>query len=250
MAKTNLEEIVVLFEDDERSLNYKFEPGGKELRSTRVLSMEYDKEDFLKYNLIGSKPEIGSVYYKHPYRNNTYVNSNLTDFYFMSEKMELIAHLVKLLGAKSFEGSVDIEEIEKVEISADGKVNFTVVSGAANFKNEETSKLVSKLKLKRDFQEDNNFDRRASYDQAQKYIQEYNLSAETSIIGLIESRNPQVGNQNKRQELTSELTSEFYSILHFSVGLKVMESVFNLNIGYNKQFESIKKVNLSMIVTF
>lgn len=250
MENSKISENVILFEYDERSLNYMFEPRSGELKSVKVLSIEYDKDNFLQYNLIGPTPEIGSVYYKHPYRKSTYVNSNLTDFYFMNEKLELIAHLVKLLGAKSFEGSVDIEEIEKVEISADGKVNFKVVSVNSSFKKEETSKLTSKLKLKRYFEEDHNFNRIENYKEAQRHIKENNLSAESSIIGLIESRNPQVGNHNKRQELTTELSSEFNSILNFSVGLKVMESVFNLNFDYNKQFESIKKVNLSMIVTF
>ena len=59
-----------------------------------------------------------------------------------------------------------------------------------------------------------------------------------------------IGNQNKHQELSTELTSEYISILNSAAGLKVMGDVFNLNFDYNKQFESIKKVNLNMVVKF
>jgi hypothetical protein len=250
MGNSKINETVILFEDDERSLNYKFEPFAKQLKSTRVLSVEYDKDDFLQFELIGTKPEIGSVYYKHPYKNDTYVNSNLTDFYFMNEKLELIGHLVKLLGAKSFEASVSIEDIEKMKISTEGKITYKVVKLDVSSKKEETQKLVSKLKLKREFEQDASFDKRVSYKEALDYIQKYNLSSESSINGLIESRNPDVGNQNKHQELSTELTSEYNSILDFAAGLSVMGDVFNLNFAYNKQFESKKKVNLSMEVNF
>lgn len=250
MGNSEIVETVILFEDDERSLNYKLEPFGKQLKSTKVLSIEYDKDKFSQFELIGSKPEIGSVYYKHPYKNDVYVNSNLTDFYFMNEKLELIAHLVKLLGAKSFEASVSIEDIEKMEFSTDGKISYTTVSAESRSKKEETKKLVSKLKLKREFEQDDSFDKIASYKNTLDHIKKYNLSAESSIIGLIDSRNPDVGNQNKRQKLSTELTSEYNSILDFAAGLSVMGDVFNLNFGFNKQFESIKKVNLSMKVDF
>lgn len=250
MGNNGIVATVVLFEDDERSLNYKFEPFGKQLKSTKVLSVDYDKDEFSKFELIGPKPEIGSVYYKHPYKNDTYVNSNLTDFYFMNEKLELIAHIVKLLGAKSFEASVSIEDIEKMEISNNGKISYKVVSLEAGNKSEETQKLISKLKLKREFEKDDSFDKRANYKKTLDHIKKFNLSAESSIIGLIESRNPDVGNQSKHQELSTELTSEYKSILDFAAGLSVMGDVFNLNFAYNKQFESIKKVNLSMEVYF
>jgi hypothetical protein len=250
MEHNRISETVILFEDDERSLNYKFEPFAKQLKSTKVLSIEYDKDEFLQFELIGSKPEIGSVYYKHPYKNDSYVNSNLTDFYFMNEKLELIGHLVKLLGAKSFEATVNIEDIEKIEFLTEGKTNYKVVKVEANYKKEETQKLVSKLKLKREFEQDDNFDQMHNYNKVLGYIQKYNLSAESSIIGLIESRDPTVGNYNKYQELSTELTSEYNSILDFAACLNVMKNVFNLNFGYNKQFESIKKVNLEMKVHF
>lgn len=250
MENNKIVETVVLFQDDERSLNYKFELFGKQLISTKVLSIEYDKDEFSQLNLIGSKPEIGSVYYKHPYKNDTYVNSNLNDFYFMNEKLELIAHFVKLLGAKSFEASVDIEDIQKMILSTDGKIKYKVVEVESSFKHEEAKKLRSKLKLKREFEQDDSFDKVTNYNRVLEHIQKYNLSAESSIIGLIESRDPMIGNQSKHQELSTELTSEYISILNSAGGLKVMEDVFNLNFDYNRQFESIKKVNLKMEVKF
>ena len=235
MGNSKINETVILFEDDERSLNYKFEPFAKQLKSTKVLSIEYDIDEFSQFKLIGQKPEIGSVYYRHPFKNNHYVNSNLTDFYFMTEKIEFIAHVVKLLGAKSFEASVSISDIEKIEISTNGSIKYKVIEVSVNHKEEETKKLTSKLSLKREFDIDDSFDRSANYKIALDYLKKYNLSAENSIIGIIESRDPKIGNQSKHQELNTELTSEYNSILDFAVGLKVMGDVFNLNSAYNKQ---------------
>lgn len=250
MESNKIVEKVILFEDDERSLNYKFEPFAQKLKSTKILSLEYDKDEFLKFTVIGASPEIGSVYYKHPFKSDTYVNSNLAEFYFMNEKLELIGEIVKFLGAKSFVASVHIEAIEKIEITLEGQIKFKVIEANTNYEIQEISKLNSSLKLKREFEEDVTFDKLINYDRALKYLQHYNLSAESSIIGLINSRDPSVGNKSKGQKLTTELTSEYNSTLEFAAGLKVMGDVFSTSLGYNKQFESIKKIRLEMEVLF
>lgn len=250
MEINSINELVVLFEDDEKSLNYKYQPGGKNLKSTKVLSVEYDKDKFSQFELIGSKPEIGSVYYKHPYKNDVYVNSNLTDFFFIEEKLYFISHIVKLLGAKSFEAELSITDVEKLEITAKGEMQFNAVEVSANYREEETKKLMSKLALKQSFVLDDSFDRNANYRIVVEYFNKYNLSAENSIKGIIHSRDPYVGNQSDSLDLKTELTSEYNRILDSAAGLSVMGDVFNLNSTYKKQFESIKKVNLSMKVNF
>jgi hypothetical protein len=50
--------------------------------------------------------------------------------------------------------------------------------------------------------------------------------------------------------LKTELTSDYNQLLEFSAGLNVMAGVFKLNMGFSKQFESIKKVNLDMVIYF
>lgn len=253
MELSKIETQVVLFENDEKSLNYKFEPYGKNLNSTTIASIEYDRESFLQNEIIGQHPEIGSVYYRHPYKHNCYVNSNLEDLYFMKEKFELFSNIVKLLGGKRFSGIAEIDEIETLDSSLNGEIKYKIVELDANTKKTENARLNSKLILTVDFNQENElveFDRITSYEKVKEIIKKNNLSAETSLLGLVESRNPFIGNSNIRQTLRTELTSEFNSIVSYAASLKLMENVFNLNMSFDKQVSKIKKVNLLLEIEF
>lgn len=253
MELSKIETQVVLFENDEKSLNYKFEPHGKNLNSTTIASIEYDRELFLQNEIIGQRPEVGSVYYKHPYKHNCYINSNLEDFYFMNEKMELFSNIVKLLGGKRFSGTAEIDEIETLESNLNGEIKYNVVELDANAKKNENARLNSKLILTVDFNKEDElveFDRVMSYEKVKEIIKQNNLSAETSLLGLVESRNPHIGNSNTKQILRTELTSEFNSVVGYAAKLKLMEDVFSLNMAFDKQVSKIKKVNLLLEIEF
>lgn len=135
---------VILFESDERSLNYKYEKFADKLNSTKVLSLEYDKDQFLNdYEIVGQQPEIGSVYYKHPSRPNCYVDSSTSDeYYFMQEKIEVYGKVAKLLGATKFEANVTLESMEKMTFGANGDFQYKVIKMDSDLKKTETSKII------------------------------------------------------------------------------------------------------------
>lgn len=242
---------VVLFEEDEKSLNYRFEKFADRLRSTEILSLEYDKENFLNtFEIVGQEPEIGSVYYKHPNKLKCYVDGNLDEYYFMQEKIEFYARIVKLLGAIRFEAKVFLESIEKLTFGANGDLKYQAIEVDATYKETETNKITQKLILERDFEMQPNFDNEIGFNKAIDFYNSHNFSSDPSMIGLIDSRNPKDGSLSKRQGLISELTSDYNKLLEFSAGLNVMGGVFNLNMGFSKKFELIKKVNLDMKIYF
>lgn len=242
---------IVLFEEDEKSLNYKFEKHSDKLKSTDVLSLEYDKDKFLKnYEIKGQLPEIGSVYYKHPIIPNCYVNSTLDEYYFMKEKIEAYGKVAQLLGAASFEATVVLDSIEKIAFEVSGDFKYKVVDMNASLKEAETNRIVQKLELKRNFEIQIGFDKEKSFNNASDFIRSHNFSADPSLKGLLESRDPKLGSTTKDQTLKTELTSEYNELLEFSAGLNVMKEVFNLSMGFSKRFESIKKVNLDMKIYF
>lgn len=242
---------VILFEEDEKSLNYKFERHADKLKSTEVLSIEYDKDKFINdYEIIGQSPEIGSVYYKHPSKPNCYVDSSLDEYFFMKEKMEVYGKVAQLLGATRFEATVVLDSMEKIKFGADGDIKYEVVEMNASIKETETNKIIQKLQLKRDIEIQPDFDKQLSYNKAIDFINSRNFSSDPSLKGLLESRDPSGGSLNGGQSLNSELTSEYNNLLEFSAGLNVMSGVFNLNMNFSKKFESIKKVNLDMTIYF
>lgn len=243
---------VILFENDERSLNYKFEKFADKLNSTKVLSWEYDRDQFLKdYEIVGDDPEIGSVYFKHPFKSNCYVDSSSSDeYYFMQEKIEVYGKVAQLLGATSFDAKVVLESMDKIEFGANGDFKYKVVKLNADLKKTETNKITQRLELRRNIEIQPNFDEIASYRKAFDFIKNHNFTSDPSLNGLLESRDPSSGTLNKNQSLKSELTSDYNKLLEFSAGLNTMGGILNLNMGFSKKFESIKKVNLDMTIYF
>lgn len=242
---------VVLFEEDEKSLNYKFQKHSDKLKSTDILSLEYDKDKFLKnYEIIGQLPEIGSVYYKHPSKPNCYVNSTLDEYYFMQEKIEVYGKVAQLLGASSFEATVVLDSVEEMEFGAGGDIKYKVVEMDASGKQAETNRIMQRLELKRDLEIQPDFDKEISFNKAIDFVQSRNFSSDPGLKGLLESRDPKGGSITKNQTLKTELTSEYNELLEFSAGLNVMSGVFKLNVGFSKKFKSIKKVNLDMKIYF
>ena len=242
---------IVLFEEDEKSLNYKFEKHSDKLMSTEILSFEYDKDKFLKdYEIVGQEPEIGSVYYKHPNRPKCYVDSNLDEYYFMQEKIEDYAKVAKWLGATGFKATIVLDSMEKITFGTNGDFKYQAVEVDATYKETETIKITQRLKLKRDFEIQPDFDKEISFKKANDFVNSHNFTADRGLKGLIDSRNPKDGSFTKYQGLNSELTSDYNKLLEFSAGLNVMSGVFKLNMGFSKKFELIKKVNLDMKIYF
>lgn len=242
---------VVLFEEDEKSLNYKFEKHSNKLRSTEILSIEYDKDKFVnEYEIKGQLPEIGSVYYKHPSVPNCYVNSSLDEYFFMNEKIEAYGKVAQSLGAIGFEATVVLDSLEKMEFGTNGDIKYKIVEMDASYKQTETNAIIQKLILNREIEIQSDYDKYKGYNEAFDFIKNNNFSSDPSLKGLLESRNPSNGSLTKKQTLKTELTSEYNELLEFSAGLNVMSDVFNLNMNFSKKFESIKKVYLDMIIYF
>lgn len=242
---------VILFEEDEKSLNYKFEKHSDKLKSTEVLSIEYDKNEFLeKYKIVGQDPEVGTVYYKHPIKDNYYVNSSLDEYYFMEEKIEFYGKIAQLLGATGFEATVVLDSIEKMEFDSEGNITYKVVEIDAKYKQTETNKITQRLELKREIEKKSDFDPVKGFIKANDFVNSHNFSADPKLRGLIDSRDPENDSFSTKQILKTELTSDYNQLLEFSAGLNVMSGVFKLNMGFSKQFQSIKKVNLDMVIYF
>lgn len=242
---------VVLFEEDERALNYKFEKFADRLKSTEILSLEYDKEEFLKkYEIIGQEPEIGSVYYKHPNKPNCYVNNSLNEYFFMQEKIEVYAKVAQLLGATNFEAKVILDSKERKITTVDGVIEYTTTTIDASRKSQIINEIKQNLKLSRNMKILPEFDKYSCYNKASDFLKSYNFTSDPSLNGLLESRNPENGTVNEKQILSIELTSEYNELLEFSAGLAAMKGIFKLSMRFSEQFQSIKKVNLDMVIHF
>ena len=242
---------IILFEDDERSLNYRFEKFANKLKSTGVLSLEYDKDQFLNnYEIIGQSPVIGSVYYRHPNKPNCYLDSTLDEYYFMQEKIEIYGRIAQLLGATGFEATVVLDSVESMDFDANGNIKYKVIELNASVREMETKKISQRLELNREIELKPDFNKKASFNEAVDFVKSHNFSSDPSLKGLLNSRNPDGGSVTRSQTLKTELTSEYNELLEFSAGLNVMGDVFKLSMGFSKKFESIKKVNLDMKIYF
>src|SRR5690554_5617816 len=151
---------VIIFQEDEKALNYRFKLPFALNSEIVVKSIEYDLEDIKAsgVKLVGPRPSKDSIYYLHPYKNTEYVHESLGEMYFLNEKLELYERVGALLGAKSIATKVVLTESKKLEIDVEGKLRVKVVKAETNMKNSEESKDKSTLEINDTYNLQDNFD--------------------------------------------------------------------------------------------
>lgn len=248
--KNKLPEVVV-FQDDENALNCRFKIPYSLGNEIAVKSIEYDLDDFKeKHTLIGNKrTSVGDVYFLHPYKDNTYVEQSVIENYLFEEKIGLYVRVAALLGAKSIETNVSLEQTCIYELGVDGKVSYKVVELGVDYKEKVEQNLSKICNVKEYHIQGEDFDLYKNLDEIYKMIKKYNLHHERSLINLIESRdNRESKVQLVAKNATTELTQELNQLYELSA--KLSSPVFSLSAGFTEKIKKINTIKISLHFEF
>jgi len=242
---------IVLFQEDEKALNYRYKQDYQIGSDIQIKSLEYDYDEFAKTNEVISNKRVSdnSLYFLHPYKNNVYLNESLGEDYFLKEKLALYKRAAALLGAKSITTKVTFKESRKLNTDVNGDVKYKVVEIEGGSKREIVNSYKNALEITENFEIQENFDKAKNIKELNKFIQEHNLHHEIDLISLIEARDStNSGTLITSQNVKSEITSEFNDLLEVSA--KLNSPVFNISGGYKRKLEEVNTLMIDIDFIF
>lgn len=242
---------VLLFQEDEKALNYEYKLPFQLDANISIKSIEYDVEEFKNsgIKLIGSQPTKDTIYYLHPYKKNEYIHESLGEMYFLQEKLELYRRVGALLGAKSISTKVVLTESKKLEIDVEGKLQVKLVKAETSVNYTEQSKYQQALEISEEYNLQNNFDLHKNIDELHAMIDKLNLDHELGIISLIEARDSRnSGTVLSKRKVKSEISSEYSNLLQVSAQLSA--PVFSIGADFKRSLETLNKLNVDIEYEF
>ena len=242
---------VILFQEDEKALNYRYKLPFELNSEVAVKSIEYDVEELKESGLefVGPRPTKDAIYYRHPYKDKVYVHESLGEDYFLKEKLDLYKRVGYLVGAKSISTKVVLTESKKLEIDAEGKVKVKLVEVDGSVKKSEESKYQSSLEISEKYEQKENFNLNKNIDELRKLIDEFNLRHELDIISLIDARDSRnSGVSLTERKVKSEMSSEYNSLLEISAQLSA--PIFSVGFNFKRSLEKVNKVNIDIEFLF
>lgn len=248
--KNNLPQ-VVLFQEDEKALNYRYKLPFQLNNNISIKSIEYDIDEFKNngIKLIGPQPTRDAIFYLHPYKKNVYVHESLGELYFLKEKLDLYRRVGALLGAKSISTKVVQTESKNLTIDIEGKLQVKLVKGETSLNYNEQSKYKQALEIYEEYTLQNNFDLQKNVDELKIMIDQLNLHHELEIISLLEARDSRhTGTSLSKRNVKSEISSEYSNLLQVSAQLS--SPVFNVGADFKRSLETLNKLNVDIEYVF
>lgn len=242
---------VILFQEDEKALNYRYKLPFQLNSEVVIKSIEYDVEDLKdkRIKFVGPRPTKDAIYYLHPYKDNEYVHESLDEMYFLQEKLDLYRRVGSLLGAKSISTKVVLTESKKLEIDFEGKLQVKVVKIESSVKSSEESKYRNSLEISEKYNHKENFDLNKNIDELRCLIDKLNLHHELQIISLIDARDSRnSGVELSKRRVQSEISSEYNRLLEVSAQLS--SPVFSVGANFKRSLETLNKLNVDIEFEF
>ena len=244
---------VILFQKDETALGYRYnlDNGFKLDPNISIKSIDYDIDEIKNnYTLIG-EPELNSVFYRHPYKENTYVNENYNEIYFLKEKLSLFKEIGKQLGAKSIKTKIKKTKSKERNIDASGEVSYAKVKGDLSVNTEVKDNHSETIEINEKFELMPNFDLNKNIDELHKKINILNLHHETDLIELIRDRDSRnTGIALSEKQIKSEITSEYNSLTNISANLTAAATIFSLSANFKDTVKTENKIVIEIEYDF
>lgn len=246
---------VVIFQEDERSLNYKWRLPDKSdfnRKPIAVKSYEYDKEEFLKNHevIIDNRNfDLDTVFFLHPNKNNVYIEQSKFEDYIFKERILRYIEMAQKLGATKANFKAELIEVKKIEKSADGSISYKVAKLEGEYKKNFEERFQKVYIDNSSYIPSEDYDLAKSYKEAQQWIKDENLYFDQDLVHFVKSRNPITENLLSTKVLSTKLTQETNQLLEISANLTV-GPLFSLKTSFKETVSMQNELLLKMELEF
>ncbi len=249
MESSELKQILYVT-SEEQAINYKWEEKAHYLSPNIGVVSIHDIVSMKNRGVIFMTDSLpvteGMVLSMHPYKENCYIDINMTEDQLIREKLDCIACIAKYLGVRRFSAYAEFLEESKRELNADGAIAYKVVESEISYKQEMKERYARDYRRTEEFK---GYFSRESYAKAKEEIDRNRLNSNSEIMYLLKQRDPDDENQLEKQAVRIELTNELNSLTEIAFSLNVMP-VFSLKARYQETISKRKKVILKTILEF
>lgn len=248
---------VVIFQEDEKSKNYIWrlpEDSDFNRKPIAVKSFEYDKDEFLKSNVVviaNKNFDLDTVFYLHPNKENVYIEQSKFENYIFNENIHRYIQMAQKLGAKKVNLTVELLEVRKLNVKAEGSIDAKAIAITGEFKKDVEEKFKKTYINNNEYTPSGNYDLVKNYKEALEWIDKENLYFDQDLVHFVKSRNPEIGNLLTKQELSIQLTQETNQLLEISASLTAgVVPVFKLKAGFKESVSMQKDMLLKIDLEF
>lgn len=240
---------VIYITTEERAKNWEWEKDAEKIdKRVQFVSVE-------DIELIRKKGEIrvpekclmDDVLIKHPYYTNKYML--LTDVENLRyDKFVKICEIAQLLGASSYQVKSTENKEEKRSLSASGEICYKISSEVNGTSKKELNQMYN-VGVDHIFRGNEKVSLDA-YNKAKLKAKEYNLDEDDVVRMLLNGRNPQIGNPQRKYRVCCNLTKEENSALDIAFSIKFIPNAFSFKSQVKSIIEKRVTISLEMTIMF
>ena len=226
--------------DDNLNIAFLTKSCASEWKSLRSIELK-DNKDF-------GYCKNGTVFIKHPFLPNTYLELEdaLSDTHqIMHEKISCISTIIHSLGATNFTGKAQFVKEENVNINNKSEISHQVVKLSAKVTKDKNDRLQQAFTMTQTGTGQFSIE---DFARAKKLAEDYGLNNDPDIRALLQIRDPANSNIQKSYNLNYELTKEINKTLDIAGDLII--NGISLNNNYESIIKKREVINYTMNIEF
>ena len=243
---------IIMFVNEDDAVTYKWEKNRHHLNENNIALIAINKVEELKKEGVlfsgNSRPGLNSLYIRHPFANQEYVELESSSGVIQREKLNNFSMICRLLGAKKVNTHFTSTKFIDSEMAA--KFGISIPKGSLD---AETKKKRAEANREEYVLNDTYGEGQSpKLEQVHDFVQKKGLDIDKDIQALINKRDPQYGldNRLKTHNVKLEISNEVNNLFEVAANVGAVKSLVSISGNYQQKISSQEKIVLEIEVEF
>lgn len=243
---------IIMFVNEDDAVSYQWEKNRHQLTENNIELININKADILKKEGIifsgNTRPGINSLYIRHPFANQEYVELESSPGVIQREKLNNFSMICRLLGAKKVKTNYTSTKFIDSEMAAKFGISIPKGSLDAEFKKKRDEANREEYILNDTYGEG----QVPKIEQVHDFVEKKGLDIDKDIQALINKRDPQYGldNRLKTHNVKLEVSNEVNNLFELAANVGAVKSLVSISGNYQQKISSQEKIVLEIDVDF
>jgi len=243
---------IIMFVNEDDAVTYKWEKNRHQLVENNIELIDINKVSDLKKDGVifsgNSRPGLNSLYIKHPFANQEYVELERSPGVIQREKLNNFSMICRLLGAKKVKTNYTATKFVDSEMAA--KFGISIPKGKFDLENKKKREEANREEyiLNDTYGEG----QPPKIEQVHDFVRKKGLDIDKDIQALINKRDPQYGldNRLKNHHVKLEVSNEVNNLFEIAANIGAVKNLVSISGNYQQKISSQEKIVLEIEVEF